>query len=155
MKLQLVQLLTSICLHAAITTAYQLVYMPHSLSTQFPEFVSLVHMPHSVLNYFNLLTQCIHLLIHYNCLLLFLCVWSWLRATSLLVPLADADCEQCTTYSPTNECYQWADNSCNGYGGSSRQTFVWSRNKEWGQMNRKAEKATRSSITKITTLVIV
>ena len=55
---------------------------------------------------FKLLIQCIHLLIHYSCLLLFLCVWCWLRATSLLVPPADADCEQYTTQNSSNECHQ-------------------------------------------------
>ena len=60
-----------------------------------------------ILFQFNLLTlQSIHLLIHYNCLLLFLCVWCWLRAVSLLFPPADTDIDQCTTHSTSNECHQ-------------------------------------------------
>ena len=60
-----------------------------------------------ILFQFNLLTlQSIHLLIYYRSLLLFLCVWCWLRATSLLVPPADTDIDQCTTHSPRNECHQ-------------------------------------------------
>ena len=77
---------------------------------------------------FKLLTlQSIHLLIHYSCVLLFLCVWCWLRAMSLLVPPADTDIDQCTTHSPSNECHQYEHNSCNGYSSRCRQTFVCSR----------------------------
>ena len=65
---------------------------------------------------FNLLILCLYLLIHCNCLLLFLCVWCWLRATSLLVQPADADNEQSTEQGPSNE----ADYSCNGYSSSRR-----------------------------------
>ena len=92
-----------------------------------------------VLFQFNLLTLCIHLFIHYSCLLLFLCIWCWLRATSsLLVPLADADSEQTTTQSPSSECHQQADNSRNGCSCSCRQAFVWNRSKDWwGQIGMK------------------
>ena len=85
-----------------------------------------------ILFQFKLRTLCIHLLIYCSCLLLFLCVWCWLRATSLLVPPADADSEQCTTHCPSNECHQWADNSRNGCSSSGRQTCLWNRNKDQG-----------------------
>ena len=78
-----------------------------------------------ILFQFNLLTpQCIYLLILWDCLLLFLCTWCWLRVMSLCIPPANADSDQCTTHSPSNECHQQAENCCNGNCGCCRQTFV-------------------------------
>ena len=66
--------------------------------------VSLARMPHFLSVQPSL---CIHCFIHCNCLLLFLCVWCWLRTTSLLVQPTDADREQYTTHSPSNKCHQY------------------------------------------------
>ena len=83
-----------------------------------------------ILLQFNLLTLCIHLLIHCYCLLLFFCVWCWLRATSLLVPPADADSESMHhTESPVMNTTSEQTTAVMATAAAVERLFVWSRSK--------------------------